>query len=119
MLATRVTPLHHAFGRADARGAGRPHPSATDRAAMPIDYDANVLSGWSGMPRLFFRYRGTILHGTIFDPIMWLTNVLHAGWQFCGGRLPIWILRPSSNATDPDDGEWVLWEGFELWKVKR
>ena len=86
---------------------------------MPIEYDANVLSGWCGMPRLFFRYRGTILHGTLFDPIMWIPNVLHVGWQFFGGQLPIWILRPSSNATDPDAGEWVLWEGFELWEVKR
>ena len=44
---------------------------------MTIDYDASALSGWTGLPRLFMRYNGTILSATLLGPLFWITQMLH------------------------------------------
>ena len=56
---------------------------------MTIDYDASNLSGWIGMPRLFLRYRGTILAGTLTGPLFWLSNILHLALLILSGRIPL------------------------------
>ena len=54
---------------------------------MTINYDAESLSGWLGLPRLFLRYRGTIFAGTLKGPMFWIPNLLHVLVCFLGGQL--------------------------------
>ena len=61
---------------------------------MTINYDAEPLTGWRGLPRLFLRYRGTVLASTFNGPMFWLPNLLHVTMCFLGGQL--WI---SPNAA--------------------
>ena len=83
---------------------------------MTIDYDASSLSGWCGLPFLIVRFRGTILAGTIFGPLFWLSNLAHIALLFVNGRFRIGHYRQVANASHPDaEDEWVpAWEGAEL-----
>ena len=63
---------------------------------MTIDYDAEKLSGWCGLPRLFFRYRGTILAGTFKGPMFWIPNLVHIGLCALGGQF---FIFPGTNVT--------------------
>ena len=63
---------------------------------MTIHYDAETLSGWRGLPRLFLRYRGTVLSGTFVGPMFWLPNLLHVAVCFLGGQL--WV-SPRADRT--------------------
>ena len=85
---------------------------------MTIAYDAGDLSGWVGLPKLFLRYRGTILAGTLTSPLFLLSNVLHVGFLFLGGRLEVGSMK--SNASNPDQQTWEpMWESYNLIKVRR
>ena len=66
---------------------------------MTIDYDAEQMSNWSGMPRLFLRYRGTILAGAFTGPMFWLPNLLHIFFCIIGGQI---VPLGASNAADAD-----------------
>lgn len=49
---------------------------------MTIAYDAGELVGWTSLPALFCRWRGTIFHGTLTTPMFWIVNAIHSGLVF-------------------------------------
>jgi hypothetical protein len=77
--------------------------------AMTIQYDASDLSGWIGLPKLFFRLKGTILTGTINSPLFWLCNLVHIGFLILGGQIRIGTY---SNVSETS-GEVVFTSAFE------
>jgi len=81
---------------------------------MTIPYNAESLSGsWVGFPRLFLRYKGTILSGTLCGPMFWLTNLLHLALCFIGGRFDIKEKVDAANGTKV----WEEWHPVDLIQV--
>ena len=78
---------------------------------MTIDYDAAKLSGWAGLPRLFLRYSGTILSGTLTGPFFWISNLMHIGFLVIGQKLPIGSWQ-EVESLDFENGSGVVssWE---------
>ena len=80
---------------------------------MTIDYDASALSGWTGLPRLFMRYNGTILSATLLGPLFWITQMLHIGLLILNGRIPIGRSVPVTINGTKIDGDFVWTPYFE------
>lgn len=83
---------------------------------MTINYNAESMMGWFGLIRLFLRYHGTILSGTLSGPMFWIPNIFHLFFCFLGGRFfALYVGETGDNGGDielmnPSGG----WGGYNL-----